>query len=377
MVKPTAQSSRPLHVLAVDDSAVVRQLVKQILEQVPGLTVDVAPDPLIASRKMALREPDVVVLDLEMPRMDGLTFLRRLMRDRPLPVVVCSSHAERGSHNALRALEMGAVEVLTKPRVAVQEFLKESALLLVEAVRAASQARVGGRARPAAPPVLPSPPPEPRLTVDAIMRRRRPPSEVTGERFVALAASTGGTEAIGEILRALPADTCGLVVVQHMPEPFTRAFAERLDRAAKVRVKRAEDGDRIVSGQALIAPGGSHMTVTRLGTGYRVRMLDGPLVRRHRPSADVLFRSVAQAAGPDAVGVILTGMGDDGAQGLLEMREAGAATLAQDEASCVVFGMPKEAIERGAAGRTVSLAALPEVIQELSRAPYGRRPTIF
>ncbi len=344
-----ARAGKTISVLVVDDSAVVRQVLGAILGQAGGMTVALASDPLIAMDKMRRQRPDVVVLDLEMPRMDGLTFLRKIMAEDPIPVVVCSGVAGEGTEAALQAIDEGAVEVISKPKLAVRDFLEESGVLIVDAVRAAARARVGVRA----------PRVKPRLGADAVLPP--PPARglrLTTDKVVAIGASTGGTEALREILEAVPPDAPGTVIVQHMPETFTRAFADRLCRTCRIEVKEAASGDRVTDGRALIAPGNRHMILVRSGAHYAVEVHDGPLVSRHRPSVDVLFRSVACAAGPNAVGVILTGMGDDGADGLLEMRRAGATTLAQDEASCVVFGMPKQAIERGAADHVVPLASV-------------------
>jgi two-component system chemotaxis response regulator CheB len=341
---------RALHVLVVDDSAVVRQTMLAILGQAPGITVSTAADPLIAMGKMKTRKPDVILLDLEMPRMDGVTFLRKLMSEEALPVVVCSGVAQRGTEAALNAIDEGAVEVIAKPKLGVKGFLEESAVMLLDVVRAAAQARLGParrmwskvRARSVA---VPHPPTKPSL-------------RITTDKVVAIGASTGGTEALRTILEAMPPDAPGIVVVQHMPEVFTRTFADRLDRLCRIEVKEAASGDRVLAGRALIAPGNRHTVLVRSGAHYEVEVRDGPLVSRHRPSVDVLFRSAATAAGPNAVGVLLTGMGDDGAEGLLAMRGAGAPTIAQDEASCVVFGMPKAAIERGGAAEIVPLARM-------------------
>ncbi len=342
---------RPLHVLVVDDSAVVRQTMLAILGRGSGLRVTVAADAQIAISKIQRARPDVILLDLEMPRMDGLTFLRKLMAEDPIPVVVCSALGTRGAEAALRAIEEGAVEVVAKPRIDVREFLEESATLITDALRAA--ARVQPRPRLVRPAV------ERRLNADVVLP---PPAgrglRLTSDKVVAIGASTGGTEAVRKILQEMPPDAPGLVVVQHMPELFTRAFADRLDGLCRIRVKEAADGERLTPGRALVAPGNRHTLVTRSGAHYAVEVRDGPLVSRHRPSVDVLFRSVAQAAGPNAIGVILTGMGSDGAQGLLEMKTAGAATIAQDEESCVVFGMPGEAIERGAVDEVVPLSRI-------------------
>jgi two-component system chemotaxis response regulator CheB len=329
-----------LKVLVVDDSAMVRQVMLSILGTDSKVKVSTAADPLIAWSKMQKELPDVVITDLEMPRMDGLTFIRKIMAESPTPIVVCSGLAARGTELAMRALEEGAVEVITKPKVGVREFLHESAVILLDAVWSASQARK--RFRPAAPPAA-------RLTADAILpRKSRRGYARPAEGIIAVGASTGGTEALRVFLKDMPPDCPPIVIVQHMPEVFTRAFANRLNSECAILVKEAEPGDRPHFGQAFIAPGNLHMLVDRVPDGLTIRLTDGPLVSRHRPSVDVLFRSVAVSGGAKAVGVIMTGMGVDGAQGLLEMKQAGAATLAQDEASCVVFGMPREAIIRGA-----------------------------
>ncbi len=340
-----------VRVLVIDDSAVVRLTLSTILGRIPGFTVTVAADPLIALDGIARARPDVIVLDLELPRMDGLTFLRRLMREDPIPVVVCSGLVGAGTEAALQAMEEGAVAVVAKPRLGVRDFLEGSAVMLEDAVRGAVAARPRPRTsdlRRAAPPPLASVP---------ARRPSRSPSLQT-DRVVALGASTGGTEALRTILEVMPPDCPALVIVQHMPEVFTRAFANRLDAQCRIEVQEAADGDRLVEGRALIAPGNRHTAVVRDGPHYAVQVTDGVLVSRHRPSVDVLFHSVAGAAGANGVGVILTGMGADGADGLLAMRRAGAATLAQDEATSVVFGMPKEAIERGAAEAVLPLSEI-------------------
>lgn len=350
MTRPTSH----IRVLVVDDSAVMRQFMSALLTQEPGMSVKVAADPIIALHKMQDWRPDVILLDLEMPRMDGLTFLRQVMTQDPIPVVVCSSHAGEGTESALRAFEEGAVEVLAKPKLGVREFLHESAVLLLDTIRAAAAARPQARRNG-----LPSP----RWMADRLSPPCHPlPGKVVSKKIVAIGASTGGPEALRRLLEVLPADMPGIVVVQHMPDQFLSAFAQRLDRHCRLDVRKAVDGDEVVKGRALIAPGHLHAMVVRDDAGFRVRVTAGPLVCRHRPSVDVLFRSVAQAAGASAVGVIMTGMGDDGAAGLLAMKQAGASTLAQDEASCVVFGMPKEAITRRAVDRVVPLAGLPAAI---------------
>jgi len=341
----TPLNGNGLRVLVVDDSAMVRQVMQAILATDRRINVKAAADPLIAWGKMQKECPDVVITDLEMPRMDGLTFIRKIMEEMPTPVVVCSGLATRGTELAFRALEEGAVEVITKPKVGVRDFLHESAVTLLDAVWSASQAQI--KPRPIAVP---------RVNADAVLPRKSkslcsaPP---TG--LIAVGASTGGTEALRLFLAALPTDCPPVVIVQHMPEVFTRAFAERLNKECAIEVAEARDADRLQNGRALIAPGNRHMLINRRDEEFIDQIIDGPLVSRHRPSVDVLFRSVAISAGAKAVGVIMTGMGDDGAEGLYEMKEAGAATIAQDEASCVVFGMPKEAISRGAVDAVMPL----------------------
>ena len=342
-----------LHVLVVDDSAMVRQVMQAILGANRKVKVTAAADPLIAWMKMQKEPPDVVITDLEMPRMDGLTFIRKIMLEMPTPVVVCSGLAARGTELALRALEEGAVEVITKPKVGVRDFLHESAVTLLDAVWSASQAQVKPRPAMGVPRLIAD------RKIDAVLPRKSKPRSAEAANgvnvVIAVGASTGGTEALRVFLTALPTDCPPVVIVQHMPEVFTRAFAERLNKECRIEVEEAQDGDQLQTGRALIAPGNRHMLVNRSGEELVVQVVDGPLVSRHRPSVDVLFRSVATCIGPKAVGVIMTGMGDDGAQGLCEMKEAGAATIAQDEASCIVFGMPKEAISRGAVDIVVPL----------------------
>jgi two-component system chemotaxis response regulator CheB len=365
-----ATAVRKIRVLIVDDSASVRTTLSEIISAEPDLEVmATAADPYVAVERIRQEVPDVIILDVEMPRMDGLTFLRKLMSQRPIPVVICSSLAESGSDTLMQLLEAGAVDVVTKPRVDTAQFLLESSMRICDAARAAAHAKLRG-IKKAAPELRV----EAKLTADAIL----PPLSIARaaslklsmpvtEPIIAIGASTGGTEALREVLEALPATTPGIVIVQHMPERFTNAFARRLDTLCAMTIKEAENGDQVVQGRVLIAPGNQHMALRRTGSRYTVEILDGPHVSRHRPSVDVLFRSVAQGAGRNAMGVILTGMGDDGARGLLEMREAGAFTVAQDEESSIVFGMPKEAIERGAAAKILPLGKVAGEIQS-----YGR-----
>jgi len=352
---------KQINVMVVDDSAVVRKVVSAMLESAPGIKVlHAVSDPLLAIERMKQQWPDVIVLDVEMPRMDGITFLRKIMSERPTPVIICSTLTEKGAQTTMAALAAGAVSIITKPKLGLQEFLKESADELIGAVRAAAVANVR---RLAARATVPLEAPV-KHTADVIM-----PSVPEGrgtlqttERVVAIGTSTGGTQALEEVLTALPRVTPGIVIVQHMPEKFTAAFAARLNGLCQIRVAEARHGERVLPGQALIAPGGKHMLLRRDGAQYYVDVIDGPLVNRHRPSVDVLFRSVAKHAGANAMGIIMTGMGDDGAAGLLEMRKAGARTVAQDEESCVVYGMPKEAVKRGAVEKTVALKAIDKEI---------------
>jgi two-component system chemotaxis response regulator CheB len=331
----------------------MRQVMTTVLSR-DGLVVDTAAHPLIASGKMKLRKPDVIVLDIEMPHIDGLTFLQQIMADEPIPVLVCSALAKGGADTVMRALEYGAVDVVQKPAVGIQDFLYEQAVMLVDKVRAAAMARPRRRMPPANS--------DKRLNADAVLPARRSSLSVTTDKVVAIGTSTGGTEALRVLLTALPLDAPGVVVVQHMPELFTAGFAQRLNQICQVDVKEASDGDRVQPGRVLIAPGNRHTIIVRSGAQYAVKVMDGPLVSRHRPSVDVLFRSVAQAAGANAVGVLMTGMGDDGAEGLLEMKRAGAATIAQDEATCVVFGMPRAAIDRGAVDEVLPLARIAHAV---------------
>ena len=345
--------NKKIRVLIVDDSAVVRQTMAEILSSDQQIEImATAADPFIAADRIREEIPDVITLDVEMPRMDGITFLQKIMSQHPIPVVMCSSLTESGSETALKALEYGAVEIIQKPRMGTKQFLEESRIRVCDAVKAASQARVRAintRRIEVAP----------KLTADVIMERPNTRSMIqTTEKVVVVGASTGGTEALRVFLEALPADCPGIVIVQHMPEGFTKSFSQRLDGICRISVKEAADNDTVVRGRALIAPGNLHLLLKRSGARYFVEIKDGPLVSRHRPSVDVLFRSAARYAGKNAVGVIMTGMGDDGARGMLEMKEAGAITIAQDEASSVVFGMPHEAIKLGGVDLVRSLEGI-------------------
>lgn len=348
-----------LRVLIVDDSASVRQTLCSIVEASPDLEVmATAGDPFVAAQRIHEEVPDVIILDVEMPRMDGITFLRKIMAQRPIPTVLCSTLLEAGSEALLDALEAGAIDVIVKPRIDTKQFLNESQVRIWDAVRAAAKVTFRGT-RATAPHRI-----QKKLTADVIM----PPPNLsralrrTTDQVVCIGASTGGTESLREVLMELPPNSPGIVIVQHMPEKFTAAFAKRLNGLCHVDVKEAEDGDQVIAGRVLIAPGNHHMLLQRSGARYHVAIKDGPLVSRHRPSVDVLFRSAAQYAGANALGIIMTGMGDDGAKGLLEMKKAGAFTVAQNEGTCVVFGMPKEAIALGAADKTVPLSAIPTEI---------------
>jgi two-component system chemotaxis response regulator CheB len=346
----------PIQVLIVDDSAVVRQVLTEKLAKVPGIAViGAASDPVFAMAKMQAQWPDVIVLDVEMPRMDGITFLKKLMAERPTPVVICSTLTEKGAETTMQALAAGAVSIVTKPKVGLKQFMQEDSEGLVAAVKAAAQANL--RRLRASPAPVPA-----KLSADAILPAGVQAMARTTDRVVAIGTSTGGTQALEVVLTALPRVCPGLVIVQHMPEKFTGAFAARLNGLCQIEVREAADGDRVLPGRALIAPGGRHMLLKRSGAHYHVEIVDGPLVSRHRPSVDVLFRSVAQCAGKNALGIIMTGMGDDGAKGLKELHGLGARTLGQDEDSCVVYGMPKEAAKLGAVDKELALDRIASAI---------------
>ncbi|MEF8712722.1 MAG: chemotaxis response regulator protein-glutamate methylesterase [Accumulibacter sp.] len=351
--------AREIKVMIVDDSAVVRRVMSTILERDPGIRViATAHDPIFAIEKMRRDWPDVLTLDIEMPRMDGITFLGQLMAERPTPVVICSSLTTAGAETTLQALAAGAVAIISKPGLGVGSFLEDSSDNLIAAVKAAARANMKAVQRGVRTAVRSSPV-TPRLAMAQ-----------TTERLVAIGTSTGGTVALEALLTELPRVSPGIVIVQHMPEMFTAAFAARLDGLCEISVQEAKNGQRVLPGQALIAPGGKHMQLARSGAQYLVEVKDGPPVNRHRPSVDVLFRSVAKYAGKNAMGVIMTGMGDDGARGLKEMHDAGAYTLAQDEATCIVYGMPREAVKLGAVDRSLPLAALATAIMS---GPRPRR----
>ncbi len=337
-------------VLIVDDSAVVRQTLEDVLSSDPQIEVmDTASDPFFAVEKMRQELPDVITLDVEMPRMDGITFLKKIMTQRPIPVVICSTLTEKNSETTMKAMDYGAVEIIQKPKLGTKQFLEESKIRICDAVKAAALVQVK--------PIKPRKEIEPKRTADVVLAKPGSRAMVqTTEKIIVVGASTGGTEALRIFLEALPLDSPPVVIVQHMPESFTASFSQRLDSLCRISVKEAEDNDTVLRGRALIAPGNRHLLLKRSGARYYVELKDGPLVSRHRPSVDVLFRSTAQYAGKNAIGVIMTGMGDDGAKGMLEMKESGAPlTIAQDEATSVVFGMPQEAIKLNAVDKILPL----------------------
>jgi two-component system, chemotaxis family, protein-glutamate methylesterase/glutaminase len=354
-----------IKVLIVDDSAVVRQTLSEIISAEPDLEViGTASDPYVAAKKMLSEAPDVITLDVEMPRMDGLTFLKKIMSLHPIPVVIISSLTAEGTETGLKALEYGAVEIITKPRMDTKTFIEESRIRLCDAIKAAAHVRLKRKNIPA--PVISV---QPKYSADVILSKTTTHSMIkTTEKVIAVGASTGGTEALTVFLRSFPPDSPGIVIVQHMPEQFTRSFANRLNELCDISVKEAENNDTVIRGRALIAPGNKHLLLKRSGARYYVEVKDGPLVNRHRPSVDVLFRSTARYAGRNAIGVIMTGMGSDGASGLLEMKEAGAVTIAQDEKSCVVFGMPNEAIKLGAVKSILPLDHIAGSVLKLSKS---------
>lgn len=353
---------KKLRVLIVDDSASVRQVLKEILESDPQIEVmGVAPDPYVAVERIKAEVPDVITLDIEMPRMNGVTFLEKIMAQHPIPVVICSTLTGAGSDVALAAMEKGAIEIITKPKLGAREFFEESRIRICDVIKSAGRARL----RKGQPVHVSA---NPKLTADVVLAKPNSNAMIqTTEKVVAVGASTGGTEALREFLQAMPLDAPGIVVVQHMPEEFTARFAQRLDAICRISVKEAEDNDSVIRGQALIAPGNRHLLLKRSGARYFVELRDGPLVSRHRPSVDVLFRSAARYGGRNVVGVIMTGMGDDGAKGMVEMKQAGAFNIAQDEASCIVFGMPAEAIKLHAVDKVLPLNQIAHEVVRLCR----------
>ncbi|MDR3567978.1 MAG: chemotaxis response regulator protein-glutamate methylesterase [Syntrophobacteraceae bacterium] len=354
--------AKKIKVLIIDDSAVVRQTLHDILSSDQQIEVmAMAQDPFAAAEKLRHEIPDVITLDVEMPRMDGITFLQKLMTQHPIPVVICSSLTETGSETAMKALEFGAVEIIQKPKLGTRQFLEESRIRICDAVKVASRVRVKRISEHRKI--------EPKLNADAVIAKAKTLSMAeTTEKVVVVGASTGGTEALRVLLESLPLNAPAIAIVQHMPEHFTAAFARRLDGICRINVKEAENNDTMIRGRALIAPGNHHMLLKRSGARYYLEIKEGPLVSRHRPSVDVLFRSAARYAGKNCVGVIMTGMGDDGANGMAEMKEAGSSTIAQDEKSCVVFGMPQEAIKRNGVDHVVSLENISQQILRLCGA---------
>ena len=363
-------TSPAIRVLVIDDSAVVRQTLREILLSDPEIAeVETAADGVIGEARLQRFTPDVITLDLEMPRMDGFTFLKHLMREQPRPVVVCSSHSAVDNDAGLKALDAGAVDIITKPRMDVRRFFEESRIQIIDAVKAAAGARVSPRRlRPSAPS---GPAVQNADAMVAAPSRHGRTGPVT-EPLLVVGASTGGTTALLTLLQGLPADAPATLMVQHMPARFTGAFAQRLDSLCPMKVREAADGDRVTRGTALLAPGDRHLIVNRAGDGYRVSVKDGPLVCRHRPSVEVLFRSAARYAGANAVGVILTGMGGDGANGMKEMHDAGALTLAQNRETCVVFGMPNTAIARGGVDQVLPIDAIAPAVLRAVRSRHGR-----
>ena len=368
-----------IKVMLVDDSAVVRQVLTALLEAAPGIAViSAVADPILAMARMQMAWPDMIVLDVEMPRMDGITFLKKIMRERPTPVVICSTLTEKGAQTTMEALAAGAFAIISKPKLGLKQFLHDASDDVIAAVRAAAGANVRHLAGRANPSFTAAPAVQVKHLADVILAAGDSNAMIqTTQKVVAIGTSTGGTQALEQVLVALPRVAPGIVIVQHMPEKFTASFAQRLNGLCAIEVREARQGDRVLPGLALIAPGGRHLLLKRSGAQYHVDVMDGPVVNRHRPSVDVLFRSVAKCAGKNAVGVIMTGMGDDGARGLKEMHDAGAYTLAQDEASCVVYGMPKEAVKLGAVDRSVALGAMAQAILAQALRPEPAAPVAW
>ncbi len=348
-----------IKVMVVDDSAVIRRVLTDIINKDPALELMAAvADPIFAMKRLEKGWPDVMVLDVEMPRMDGITFLKKLMTEHPIPVVICSTLTESGAETTMQAMSSGAVDIVTKPKLGAKSHFQEEERMFLDVIKSAARAKVA-KLRSTPPVRMES---SEKLTADAVLSRASSAMSETTERVVAIGTSTGGTQALETVLVQLPRTCLGMVIVQHMPEKFTAAFAGRLNSVCEVTVKEAKDGDRVLTGQALIAPGGQHMLLRRSGAKYYVEVKDGPLVSRHKPSVDVMFRSVAKSAGRNALGIIMTGMGDDGARGMKEMHDVGSKTIAQNEQSCVVYGMPKEAVNHGGVDTIIPLDNIPDEI---------------
>lgn len=350
-----------ISVFVIDDSAVMRQVMSEIINHDRHLKLSgVASDPVLAERKMKLNWPDVILLDIEMPKMDGITFLKKIMQERPTPIIICSTLAQKNTSTAMEALSSGAVDVIAKPTAGLNDFLHSSGITeIVESIKAAGKARVKSMSYTSSTCIREN------YTADKILPVAPSTSSIKTQKIIAIGASTGGTDAIQTLLGLIPQNYPPIVIVQHMPEKFTHAFATRLNQVSVHDVKEAQTGDKLTLGKVFIAPGGKHLLVNRQGTDYYLEVKDGPLVSRHKPSVDVLFRSVAQSAGKNAIGIILTGMGDDGANGMLEMKKQGAINFAESESSCVVFGMPKEAIARGGVDKVYSLHNIPYQLQKV------------
>jgi len=354
-----------INVLIVDDSAVVRQVMGELISNDPELNLmGAVADPIFAMKRMEIQWPDVIVLDIEMPRMDGLTFLKKIMAERPTPIVMCSSLVSSGTDPTIQAMSLGAVDIICKPKFQTKTKLVEENKILLNTIKSAAKAK---NLRKLNANIVHAPADiQPKLTADAVLQKTSKRVTQNTDGIIAIGTSTGGTQALELVLKNLEVSSCGIVIVQHMPELFTKAFSDRLNQLCAIEVLEAKNGDEVKCGRALVAPGGKHMTLKRIGLKYSVEVMDGPLVSRHRPSVDVLFRSVAKHAGKNALGIIMTGMGDDGAKGLKEMHDFGAYTIGQDEKSCIVYGMPKEAFEVGAVDAQMSLDRIAPAIMSFS-----------
>ncbi len=365
-------ANKKIKVMLVDDSAVVRQTLTEVLGSDDQIEVIAAcQDPYVAAKKLRTIVPDVMILDVEMPRMDGITFLQKIMSQHPLPVIICSSLVEKGAQTTLKALEYGAMDIIQKPTLGTKNFLLEARIVLTDAVKAAANSSVKKIKKQSTTIVTE------KLNADAVLSAAKVGAmTTTTEKIIVIGASTGGTEAVRSVLQSMPQDCSGIVVVQHMPEKFTRSFADRLNDLCCINVKEAEDGDTILRGHALIAPGNFHTIIKRSGARYFVEVREGPLVSRHRPSVDVLFRSAARYAGSNAIGVILTGMGDDGAKGMKEMFDTGAYTIAQDEKTSVVYGMPAVAVKHGGVIESLALDKIAQRLNDKESSRTGHRKNI-